>query len=198
VDMLTAGDGGAAVDCQARKENLFLNESFVLMVGTIEPRKAHADVLAAFEVLWSQGVQTKLVLVGRRGWQMESFEEVLLNHEMINVYLFWLEAATDELLVHLYRECEGVIAASYAEGFGLPLIEALAFGKRVLARDIPVFRLQEPWGVCYFDANADKYGLAKVIQTWLKSDVQSKSDAVKQVYSWENAVLGLTSQLPMD
>ena len=54
--------------------------------------------------------------------------------------LFWHEQVGDAGLAQLYSDCDGLIAASFAEGFGLPIVEAGYFGKPVIASDIPVFR----------------------------------------------------------
>ena len=54
--------------------------------------------------------------------------------------LTWLDNATDEQLFECYKSSEVLIAASYGEGFGLPLIEARNHGLSIIARDIPIFR----------------------------------------------------------
>lgn len=139
----------------------------LLMVGTLEPRKGHADILAAFNVLWQRGCDYNLVIVGRPGWKTEALQTVMRSHPKNGERLYWLEDASDEALIQLYGACDGVIVASYAEGFGLPLIEALGYGKYVLARDLPVFRLHEAHGVVYFPAEANESALAKSIQEFV-------------------------------
>ena len=120
----------------ARIEN---SDSF-LMVGTIEPRKGHAQALAAFERLWAQGDDALLVIVGKRGWLVDALCDALASHPERGNRLFWLEAISDEYLQRVYKASSCLLAASEAEGFGLPLIEAAQRGKPVLARDIPIFR----------------------------------------------------------
>jgi glycosyltransferase involved in cell wall biosynthesis len=138
-----------------------------LMVGTIEPRKGHADVLAAFDILWQEGIEANLVIVGRPGWKTEALQAVLRRHPQYGERLFWLDEASDEALTKLYAACDGVIVASHAEGFGLPLIEALGHGKYVLARDLPVFRLHEVRSsrITYF-SSGDAVSLSKVLTEW--------------------------------
>nr|WP_306824191.1 glycosyltransferase [Acidithiobacillus ferrooxidans] len=60
----------------------------ILMVGTIEPRKRHAQVLAAFEQLWAQGKDVNLVIVGKQGWMVESLVERLIVHPELKSRLF--------------------------------------------------------------------------------------------------------------
>lgn len=112
----------------------------VLMVGTLEPRKGHAEILDAFEKLWARGANVNLVIAGKPGWKVEPLIRRIQNHPEAGKRLVWLESPSDEVLLGLYRNASGLIMASKGEGFGLPLAEAAYFGKPVLARDIPVFR----------------------------------------------------------
>jgi glycosyltransferase involved in cell wall biosynthesis len=111
-----------------------------LMVGTIEPRKGHATVLAAFEELWQHGSTDQLVLVGARGWMVDAFLKRLDNHPELGKRLHVFYNADDALLHSAYKECDALIAASVIEGFGLPLIEAARAGKTLIVSDIPAFR----------------------------------------------------------
>ena len=53
-----------------------------MMVGTLEPRKGHADILAAFDLLWSEGHLHNLVVVGRKGWKTEALQNDLRTHAL--------------------------------------------------------------------------------------------------------------------
>lgn len=111
-----------------------------IMVGTIEPRKGHAFVLDAFESAWRGGYAGKLLIVGKVGWKTEALIERLENSPEFGRRLFVLNHADDVTLGEIYRRGHACIIASYVEGFGLPLVEALQRGKPVMASDIPVFR----------------------------------------------------------
>jgi glycosyltransferase involved in cell wall biosynthesis len=139
----------------------------VLLVGTLEPRKGHADVLAAFDRLWASATELNLVIVGRPGWKTEDLQGKLRSHPLLGRRLFWLDSASDEEVQRLYQACSGVVVASQAEGFGLPLIEALGYRKPVLARDIPVFRTVPSLQLDYFPARATAEILATSIARWL-------------------------------
>lgn len=137
-----------------------------LVVGTIEPRKGHADLLAAFEWLWQQGRDHDLVFVGQGGWKTEQLQQRLLAHPEAGGRMRWIADASDEALEQLYAACHGVIVASHAEGFGLPLVEALAHRKPVLARSLPVFLLHAGSGVQYFPVEAAAATIAGHIEAW--------------------------------
>ena len=148
----------------------------VLMVGTIEPRKGHAQALAAFELLWSRGVDVKLVIVGKQGWMVETTVAQLRQHPRAGTQLFWLEAASDEMLEKLYGTARVLLAASEGEGFGLPLIEAAQHGIAIIARDLPVFREVAGAHAYYFNGAAPA-ALADAVATWLQLDDQGRAPA---------------------
>jgi glycosyltransferase involved in cell wall biosynthesis len=126
----------------------------VLMVGTIEPRKAHDKALDAMEWLWAQeGDAPMLVIAGRPGWRTEALQQRLLEHVLKGERLYWLSDVSDELLTELYRRAALVLVPSHGEGFGLPVIEALDQGRKVLARDLPVFRELERPGLYFFPSD---------------------------------------------
>lgn len=137
-----------------------------LMVGTLEPRKGHAQTLAAFEYLWLEGVEANLVIVGKQGWKVEALTEQLRQHPELGKRLFWLEAISDEYLEKVYIASTSLIAASEGEGFGLPLIEAAQHKLPIIARDIPVFREVAGDHAHYFKGVAAD-NLADAIKEWL-------------------------------
>jgi len=156
---------GIPEDPTMRIEALQANPTF-LMVGTLEPRKGHLQTLDAFELLWHQGVNANLVIVGKHGWLVEELADRLLNHVERGKRLLWLESASDEYLEHLYQQCDCLIAASYGEGFGLPLIEAAQHGLPIIARDLPVFR-EVAGEHAWFFAGNDARNVADSIAAWL-------------------------------
>ncbi len=151
-----------------------------LMVGTLEPRKRQMQVLAAFELLWNQGVEANLVIVGKQGWLVEELAAHLHSHPLRERHLFWLESTDDAMLEQVYVSCACLIAASLDEGYGLPLVEAARHKLPILARDIPVFREVAGEHAQYFSAQSP-HGLAKSVTEWLRlyhQDRHPKSDAI--------------------
>lgn len=147
----------------------------VLMVGTIEPRKGHAQALAAFELLWEQGSDAALVIVGKAGWMVDDLIRQLRSHPEKNRRLFWFEGASDELLNLLYERSNLLLAASYGEGFGLPLIEASRHGIALLVRDIPVFREVAGENARYFQASSP-LELAAALVEWFDNSSEPIRD----------------------
>ena len=175
------------------------NTPAVLMVGTLEPRKGHDQALAAFEHLWKApnpaAPAPLLVIVGRPGWKTEALQEQLRTHPQAGKRLFWFENISDEFLLRMYTACRGVLVASRAEGFGLPLVEAALHGKPVLARDIPVFREIEVAGVSYFNGETP-LGLATTINQWLQRvGAALPGRACAKLPTWQLAAVQLTHAL---
>jgi glycosyltransferase involved in cell wall biosynthesis len=137
-----------------------------LAVGTIEPRKGQAQILAAFELLWKQNIDVNLVIVGKKGWMIEQLITRLYHHPERNKRLFWLDGISDEYLEKIYAASTCLIAASEGEGFGLPLIEAAHHNLSIIARDIPVFREVAGEHAFYFSGK-EACNLSDAIQHWL-------------------------------
>ena len=168
-----------------------LSVPYFLMVGTLEPRKGHVEILDAFDRLWDEGLNEALVLVGRRGWQMDHLHDRIRAHPLNGTRLFWFNDVDDPELANIYAHSQGSIIASHAEGFGLPLIEALGYGKPVLARDIPVFRPHEKYGVRYFPADACISVLADTIRQWVKQVNAGNILLAKPNTSWNHSARDL-------
>ena len=137
-----------------------------LMVGTLEPRKGHAQTLAAFELLWHRGIAANLVIVGKQGWMVDKLTDKLRCHPESGRQLFWLEGISDEYLEEIYAASTCLIAASEGEGFGLPIIEAAQHKLPIIARDIPVFREVAGEHAFYF-RGLEAVDLADAIVAWL-------------------------------
>lgn len=152
----------------------------LLMVGTIEPRKGYSQALTALEWFWAKGISINLVIVGREGWRSRALIRRLRRHPQKDRQLFWLERASDTLLLQLYRQCTALLAASYAEGFGLPLIEAAHYGLPIIARDIPIFREVARENAYYFP-NGDVKALTNAIEEWFALHAIEKTPASKGI-----------------
>lgn len=137
-----------------------------LMVGTVEPRKGHAQALAAIERLWREKLDVNLVIVGRTGWMVEALVEKLRRHPEAGHRLFWIEGASDAYLDKIYAASACLLAPSEGEGFGLPLIEAAGHGLPLLVRDMPVFREVAGDHAFYFKGTESAV-LAEAVKEWL-------------------------------
>lgn len=148
----SAPSGGLPASSADILESMKQNPT-ILMVGTIEPRKGHDQALAALDWLWTHrpAGSPALLIVGKPGWKSEALQRALRTHAETERKLIWLEDVSDEFLELLYGASAGLLVASHAEGFGLPIIEALARRCPVLARRLKVFEEVSCAGIDYFD-----------------------------------------------
>jgi glycosyltransferase involved in cell wall biosynthesis len=116
-----------------------LQRPYVLTVGTLEPRKNLVTLLRAFDRLEPHGVQYDLVVVGPRGW-LDGHLLRQLESRAASQRVHWLGYVTEADLVALYTGAELFLLASTLEGFGLPLLEAMACGTPVIASDVAALR----------------------------------------------------------
>lgn len=139
-----------------------------LMVGSLEPRKGYVQVIEAFSILWRSKLRLNLVIVGRKGWKYDDIEAAVSASGQLGSRLIVLSNASDELLSTMYNSADALIAASYGEGFGLPLVESLRRGLPVIARDIPVFREVCPNAEVFFETLSSEE-LAELIRLWAQT-----------------------------
>ena len=115
------------------------NRPYILMVGTIEPRKNHKLLLEAYDKgLKEMGYN--IIMAGYMGWNMEGFEQKLESHHDYGKRIFHFTGLDDKAIAFLYQHAKFLAFCSYTEGFGLPIIEAIQRGTPVLAADVPVLR----------------------------------------------------------
>jgi glycosyltransferase involved in cell wall biosynthesis len=124
-----------------------------MMVGTIEPRKGHKFVFEAFERRWRQGRTEKLLIVGKIGWKTEELISSIKQSPFYGSLLFMVNDASDAQLQDAYSQAYACIMASYVEGFGLPVIEALQKGMPVICSNIPVFKEIADKNAVFFELN---------------------------------------------
>lgn len=115
------------------------DQPYLLMVGTIEPRKSYALALDAMERLWAQGHELCLCIAGKEGWMVKELMEKLRSHPLAGSKLFLMEHSTDDEIDCLYAKASSLLFLSKGEGFGLPLVEAANHGTPIICSNIPVF-----------------------------------------------------------
>lgn len=118
------------------------NPPYFVIVGTIEPRKNHLFLLNIWRRMIEDGLTRipKLLIAGSKGWMNVETRAVIERSAQLAPYVELREGLDDAALFDLMAGARALLFPSFAEGFGLPLIEAQALGVPCIASNIPVFR----------------------------------------------------------
>jgi glycosyltransferase involved in cell wall biosynthesis len=116
---------------------------YFVCLGTIEPRKNHLLLLHLWrdlaETLPPQGVP-RLLVIGRRGWENEQVIDMLERCPALKGHVEELGGCPDARMAALVSGARALLMPTFAEGYGLPVAEALAVGTPVICSDLPVLR----------------------------------------------------------
>jgi glycosyltransferase involved in cell wall biosynthesis len=163
------------------------NSGFVLAVGTLEPRKNLPRLVEAYASLPSALREAHpLVVVGARGWRTAATLESLRS---LGEQCRMLDHVSDEELAELYRRCAVFCYPSLGEGFGLPVLEAMAAGAPVVTSNVS--SLPEVGGdaVEYVDprsAQSIATGLARLLESpERRAELASRGRARAAGFSWD-------------
>jgi len=117
-------------------------DPYFLCIGTIEPRKNHLLLLHLwrdFAAKWGPAAP-RLVLVGRRGWENENVVDLLERCALLRGLVTEAGPLPDPEVAGLLAGSRALLFPSFAEGYGLPLAEALAAGAPAICSDLPALR----------------------------------------------------------
>jgi len=167
-----------------------IDGSYILTVGTIEPRKNHLLLLEAFEGL--QISNLKLVIAGAIGWKSKKIVSRIKNSPKYDSIQL-LGRVTNETLSNLYQNAAIMVYPSHYEGFGLPVLEGMQYGIPVLCSDAS--SLPEVGGKAarYFPID-DAESLTTLINNvmdneQLSSELKAASKSHAQEFSWKKVAL---------
>ncbi len=173
----------------ALRETLGIAGRFILYVGTLKPHKKVPTLIRAFGMLGETRRQSlTLVLVTRPD---PRYTEVprLIERLGLGAAVRLPPGLSDAELACLYQSAEALVMPSEYEGFGLPLLEAMAAGTAVVASDIPVFHELAGPAAVYFDPRRPEQ-LAAVLERLLRDDASRAALALEgraraARFSWE-------------
>lgn len=165
-----------------------LDEKFFLYVGNAYPHKNLDVLIQSFKKLQEDHKDISLVLVGKEDHFYKKLKEKI-KKEGFDTKIIFYGFATDEELGSLYASALAFVFPSKMEGFGLPLLEAMANNCLVIASDIPIFREIARDGVLYFNPESPSdllQNMKKVLSSGDKySDLLKKGLAISKEYSWK-------------
>jgi len=168
-----------------------VEDEFILFVGTIEPRKNLLNLFRAVnELLRTTPLRPQLVVAGAEGWLTGDLRAYLDSEELKERVLFtgYLQ---DEDLRALYSTCRVFVYPSLYEGFGLPLLEAMACGAPVVTSNVPSI-VETVGNVARLISPEDFRELAGGIASLLQDDAEREKRSAAGIehakrFSWEKA-----------
>lgn len=172
------------------RQEYCLPTQFILTVATIEPRKNIEGLLFAYRRLKQiLNNPPKLVVVGRSGWKSEKVVEAVQQLGLYQDVIFTGYVSDDHLPL-IYNNALLFIYPSFYEGFGLPVLEAMACGLPVITSDTPA--LSEIAGEVAIMVDPNNYYLLAekmkelITSHKLRSQLSEKSLRQAQNFSWES------------
>ncbi len=134
---------GTEAIAQAEPRRYADSKPYFVCLGTIEPRKNHLLLLQ----LWRSMAESlpadeipRLLVIGRRGWENEQIIDMLERCPSLGPVLDEVNGCGDRDLAAAIRGARALLMPSFAEGFGMPVAEALSVGTPVIASDIEAHR----------------------------------------------------------
>jgi glycosyltransferase involved in cell wall biosynthesis len=169
-----------------RRRELGLPDDYLLTVGTIEPRKNYRTLLAAQQRAFKE-TGRPLVVVGRAGWGNRDEMKTLNELADAGAVVPLLDAA-DEDLPGLYCGARAVVYVPLYEGFGLPVLEAMASGATVITSDIPSVReVASGHATIVPPLDVDQMAEAISAPAAITGEQRAAQMAAARNYSWETS-----------
>jgi glycosyltransferase involved in cell wall biosynthesis len=183
--------GGDAAAADRTRRRFSEGRPYVLYLGTLEPRKDVETLVAACERLWARRrARPDLVLAGGAGWKSRPLQRRIARspfRDKIHVAGY----ADRPQAIELYRAAEVFAYPSLAEGFGLPVAEAMACGAPVVASDIEALR-EVAGDAAVYAPPRDAAGFASGIERLLedegaRSDLREAGVRRAAQFTWREA-----------
>ncbi len=167
-------------------------EPYLIFVSTIQPRKNLKSIVEALAILKQKhNKRVNLVVCGKKGW---NYEEEIASPEKFGVgeQVFFAGRVSDEDLIPLLSNAKAFISASFDEGFGLTVLEAMACETPLIISEIPAHKALAGDLAVYMDPYSVEDIASKVNSVWEEAP-ESTAERVKKAkeranrYSWENS-----------
>lgn len=178
-------------EARARIHKEFGTKDFILTVGRLEPRKNHVGLLEAYSALRQRMSDIpQLVIVGQRDFDFDGVFETITLCKLENSVRV-LSNIDDDTLPRLYRSAMLFVYPSFAEGFGIPPLEAMASGTPVVTSNTTA--IPEVVGDAGLLVNPDSveqiaHAMDQVLtDSVLAADLAIRGRRRAEMWSWESA-----------
>lgn len=165
---------------------------FVLMVGDLQPRKNHLGLLRAFEKVMGAHPQLphRLVFVGKETWYSKELHREVLSSGVRDRVDF-PGFVDDADLLHFYGACDLFVFPSFYEGFGLPILEAMACGRAVTCSNLTAMPEVADGAAILFDPHSTDEIARAIADVLLDGELRGRLERLgiqrAAHFSWEQA-----------
>jgi len=170
-----------------------INQPYILYVGTLEPRKNVSSLIEAFNVFKQQtGKPHQLVLIGKKGWKSKGIFEAIHQSPFVKDIILAGYVPKKELPI-FYSMAEIFVYPSVYEGFGLPILEAMACGTPVITSGISSLPEVGGSAVLYSNPNSVTELSQHIITLCSDSDIRKKYSQLglnqSAQFSWKKTAI---------
>ena len=169
-----------------------ISRPFVLTVGDLQPRKNHMGLLQAFEdvVRAAPHLQHDLVFVGKETWYSAELHRAV-QQSSVRERVRFTDFVDDADLVHFYGACDLFVFPSFYEGFGLPILEAMACGRAVACSRLTAMpEVANAAGILFDPGKKDEIARA-MLDVLLDPELRARLERLglhrASSFSWEKA-----------
>lgn len=167
---------------------------YFVCIGTIEPRKNHLLLLNIWRRMSEEHGATnipRLILIGRRGWENEQIVDMLERCPALKGCIEEQGRLSDREVMALLPGARALLMPSFAEGYGMPVAEALEFGVPAVCSDLPALREAGGDGPWFLDP-LDGPGWRRAIETLASGPVQARAHSSgRKISRWEDHIATL-------
>ncbi len=171
-------------------EQFGLRRPYFVMVGTVEPRKNHLTALRAFAALYGRRRDVSLVIVGNPGWLSEPIVNEIEKASR-TMPVRYLRFVDDTWIPALYAGSVALLAPSWYEGFGLPVLEAMSCGAAVITSDrgaLPEVAGDDAIVIPPGDVEALASGMERLVDSEeLRTTLARQGRSRASQFTWERA-----------
>jgi glycosyltransferase involved in cell wall biosynthesis len=164
---------------------------FILCVGDLQPRKNHVGLIRAFDRLVREYPQLPhhLVLVGKESWYAPVIRAAARKSSVAD-RIHFTGFVSDEDLLRLYGACDLSVYPSFYEGFGLPILEAMACGRAVACSNTSAMPEVADSAALLFDPRSDDELVLAMRDLLLNPELRSRMERLgaqrAAIFSWES------------
>jgi glycosyltransferase involved in cell wall biosynthesis len=177
--------GADAPDLFVTREDPMPGRPYFVYISTIEPRKNHLLLLNIWRRLVEEhgDAAPQLVLIGRRGWENENVIDMLERAEALRGHVIEAGEVSDDRMHALVAHARAMLMPSFAEGFGMPVVEALSAGVPVICSDIGAHREVGGDAPDYIDP-LDGIGWMRGILAYARPDSPERMAQIARIADW--------------